>query len=129
MYHGSHPGWIEVVTGVMFSGKSEEMIRRVRRAVIAKKRAQVFKSHLDDRYAGLYSISTHDGATVEAQPINTSMDIVRLVPRPPSEVLGEGARVVDTIVMRALQKDPDRRFGSTTEFAEALRLAVETTRD
>ena len=42
-----------VVAGVMFSGKSEELIRRVRRAVIAKKRVQVFKSHLDARYAGL----------------------------------------------------------------------------
>ena len=60
------PGWIEVIAGVMFSGKSEELIRRVRRAVIAKKHVQVFKSHLDARYAGLYSISSHDGVTVEA---------------------------------------------------------------
>ena len=45
-------GWIEVVAGVMFSGKSEELMRRVRRAMIARKRVQVFKSHLDARYAG-----------------------------------------------------------------------------
>ena len=42
-------GWIEVICGVMFSGKSEELIRRVRRAIIAKKKVQVFKSHLDER--------------------------------------------------------------------------------
>src|SRR5438034_10962087 len=46
MFHGTRPGWIEVIAGVMFSGKSEELVRRVRRAVIAKKRVQVFKSHL-----------------------------------------------------------------------------------
>ena len=49
-------GWIEVVAGVMFSGKSEELLRRVRRATIARKRVQLFKSHLDDRYAGLFAV-------------------------------------------------------------------------
>ena len=53
-------GWVEVIAGVMFSGKSEELIRRVRRSVIAKKRVQVFKSHLDARYAGIYAVSSHD---------------------------------------------------------------------
>jgi len=53
MQHGTRPGRIEVIAGVMFSGKSEELIRRVRRAVIAKNHVQVFKSHLDARYAGL----------------------------------------------------------------------------
>ncbi len=79
MHYGSRGGWIEVITGVMFSGKSEEMIRRVRRAVIARKTVQVFKSHLDDRYQGVYSISTHDGVAVEAHPVNSSGEIVRLV--------------------------------------------------
>lgn len=49
MYHGTQDGWIEVITGVMFSGKSEEMLRRVRRALIAKRRVQVFKFHPYDR--------------------------------------------------------------------------------
>ena len=44
-------GWIEVICGPMFSGKSEELIRRLRRAVIARKRVQVFKPALDDRYS------------------------------------------------------------------------------
>src|ERR671927_93280 len=55
----------------MFSGKSEELIRRVRRAVIARKRVQVFKSHLDARYAGIYQVTSHDGRTVEAVPVDT----------------------------------------------------------
>src|SRR3954447_24565275 len=61
----------------MFSGKSEELIRRVRRALIAKKRVQVFKSHLDERYAGIYHISSHDGRSVEAIPIDTPEQIAR----------------------------------------------------
>ena len=74
-------GWIEVISGVMFSGKSEELIRRMRRAVIARKRVQVFKSHLDARYAGIYQVSTHDGRTVEAIPVDTTDQIAaRLAP-------------------------------------------------
>lgn len=82
----SKTGQIEIVAGVMFSGKSEELIRRVRRAVIARKRVQVFKSHLDDRYAGLHSVSTHDGITVEAQPVDSASEILRLA-RPDTEVV------------------------------------------
>ena len=74
LYHGAG-GWIEVICGVMFSGKSEELIRRVRRAIIARKKVQVFKSHLDERYAGIYSISSHDGRTVEAIPVDSSAQI------------------------------------------------------
>ncbi len=86
MFHGTRPGWIEVIAGVMFSGKSEELIRRVRRAVIARKRVQVFKSHLDARYAGLYSVTSHDGETVEAEPVDTSEEIMRRW-RPETEVV------------------------------------------
>jgi thymidine kinase len=64
-----------VIAGVMFSGKSEELIRRVRRSIIARKRVQVFKSHLDARYAGIYSISSHDGRTVEAIPADSASQI------------------------------------------------------
>lgn len=77
MYPPGEGGWIEVICGVMFSGKSEELIRRVRRALIARKRVQVFKSHLDERYAGLYHVSSHDGRTVEAVPIDGPEQIAR----------------------------------------------------
>ena len=85
MVHSTRPGWIEVIAGVMFAGKSEELIRRVRRAIIAGKRVQVFKSHLDDRY-GLYRVTTHDGLSVEAQPADSSAEIMREV-RPETEVV------------------------------------------
>jgi thymidine kinase len=70
-------GWIEVISGVMFSGKSEELIRRVRRAMIARKTVQVFKSHLDERYSGIYQVSSHDGRTTEAIPVDTPDQIAR----------------------------------------------------
>lgn len=86
MYLGTQDGWIEVVSGVMFSGKSEELLRRVRRALIARKRVQVFKSHLDDRYGGVQTISSHDGTRLEAIPVNTSFQIAEQV-RPDIEVV------------------------------------------
>jgi thymidine kinase len=86
MYHGTRPGWIEVIAGVMFSGKSEELLRRVRRAVIARKRVQVFKSHLDDRYGGVQRISTHDGIGLDAVPVDSSLEIMRRV-KPDTEVV------------------------------------------
>ena len=86
MFFGTRPGWIEVIAGVMFSGKSEELIRRVRRAVIARRKVHVFKSHLDARYAGLYTVTTHDGLAVEAEPIDSADDIVRRA-RPDAEVV------------------------------------------
>ena len=77
LYPAGGGGWIEVVCGVMFSGKSEELIRRVRRALIAKRRVQVFKSHLDERYAGLYHVSSHDGRSVQAIPVDSPEQIGR----------------------------------------------------
>lgn len=72
-------GWIEVIAGVMFSGKSEELIRRVRRSIIARKRIQVFKSRLDERYSGIYTVSSHDGRTVEAVPADSSAQIAQQI--------------------------------------------------
>jgi thymidine kinase len=79
MLHGARPGWIEVISGVMFSGKSEELLRRVRRAVIARRRTQVFKSHLDERYGGVRRITTHDGVMVDAVPVDSAGEIMRRV--------------------------------------------------
>jgi thymidine kinase len=79
-------GWIEVVTGVMFSGKSEELLRRVRRATLARKRVQVFKSHLDERYGGLASVHTHDGGHQTSEPVSTSTELAERV-RPETQVV------------------------------------------
>lgn len=79
VYYSTRNGWIEVISGVMFSGKSEELIRRVRRAIIGKKKVQVFKSHLDNRYHGVFAISSHDGQKVEAVPVDSSIQIAQQV--------------------------------------------------
>jgi thymidine kinase len=79
-------GYIEVVTGGMFSGKSEELIRRLRRAIIAKQRVQVFKPALDDRYAAAQVVS-HSRWRLEAERVQKAADILsRLDPR--TEVVG-----------------------------------------
>ena len=99
MYSPRTGGWIEVVCGVMFSGKSEELIRRVRRAMIAKKRVQVFKSHLDERYAGIYVISSHDGRTTEAIPVDTPEQIARQV-KPDTDVIAvDEAQFLDASII------------------------------
>lgn len=92
-------GWIEVICGVMFSGKSEELIRRVRRAIIAKKKVQVFKSHLDERYAGIYSVSSHDGRTVEAVPVDTPDQINRLLQGDTQVVAIDEAQFLDQSIV------------------------------
>ena len=61
MYHGAQRGWIEIIAGVMFSGKNEELIRRVCSATIARNRVQVFKSRLDDRHGNGSAVLSHDG--------------------------------------------------------------------
>jgi thymidine kinase len=108
MFHGTKPGWIEVISGVMFSGKSEELIRRVRRAVIARNKVQVFKSHLDARYAGLYSVSSHDGTIVEAEPIKESREIVQRL-RPGTQVVAvDEAQFLDAGIVNVANALADR---------------------
>lgn len=86
MFHGTKPGWVEVISGVMFAGKSEELIRRVKRSIIARNTVQVFKSHLDDRYGGVFTVSSHDGTLVEAEPVATSVEIMQKI-RPDTQVV------------------------------------------
>jgi thymidine kinase len=61
-------GWIEAICGPMFSGKSEELLRRLRRAAIARKRVQVFKPALDDRYS-LDEIVTHSNSRMKSETV------------------------------------------------------------
>jgi thymidine kinase len=93
-------GWIEVVAGVMFSGKSEELLRRVRRATIARKRVQLFKSHLDDRYAGLFAVSSHDGRTAQAIPVDSSEQIALRVDPTAQVIAIDEAQFLDRGVVR-----------------------------
>jgi thymidine kinase len=70
-------GWLEVVCGPMFSGKSEELIRRLRRAEIAGQRALIVKPHIDTRYDVGHVVS-HAGAPMRAVAAATSADVTRL---------------------------------------------------
>jgi thymidine kinase len=108
MYHGSHDGWIEVISGVMFSGKSEELLRRVRRALIARRKVQVFKSHLDDRYGGMQVISSHDGQELEATPVNTSIQIAGRVRSETQVVAIDEAQFLDEGIVRVVNHLADR---------------------
>jgi thymidine kinase len=80
MRHSYNGGWIEMVCGSMFSGKTEELIRRVRRARIAKQKVQVFKPALDNRYRAEH-VSSHNGMHWEAVPVGDAREILeRLEP-------------------------------------------------
>ena len=71
-----HIGWIEIVCGPMFSGKSEELIRRLRRARIARKRVQVFKPAIDDRYS-VDEIVSHGDQRMKSEPVNGAQEILQ----------------------------------------------------
>ena len=71
-----HIGWIEIVCGPMFSGKSEELIRRLRRARIARKRVQVFKPAIDDRYSA-DEIVSHGDQRLKSEPVNGAQEILQ----------------------------------------------------
>jgi thymidine kinase len=87
MDYAGRGGWIEVISGVMFSGKSEELLRRIRRATLARRRVQVFKSHLAERYGGLQVVSTHDGGRIESEPVSASVDVMERL-RSDTQVVG-----------------------------------------
>ena len=85
MHEGQAGGGIEVICGSMFSGKTEELIRRVKRAQIARKRVQVFKPALDTRYSAEH-VASHDGVRAQAVAVATAAEIADLVD-PPTEVV------------------------------------------
>lgn len=96
-------GRIEVVCGSMFSGKTEELLRRVRRAEIAKQKVQLFKPGLDDRYSP-DSITSHNGHQSIAQNIESSREILRLRhPETTVVAIDEAQFIDDGLVDVALQ--------------------------
>src|SRR5687768_8147757 len=80
---GPHPkhttgGWIEVICGSMFSGKTEELIRRVKRAQIARQKVQVFKPIIDARYSK-GQVASHNGVLHAAVPVNDAEEMAALI--------------------------------------------------
>ena len=70
-------GWIEVICGSMFSGKTEELIRRLRRAIIAKQRVEIFKPIIDNRY-DVNKVVSHDDTSIHSTPVQTASQIILL---------------------------------------------------
>ena len=79
-------GWIEVIVGSMFSGKSEELIRRLRRAQIARQRVQIFKPKIDTRYDN-DDIVSHSEMRIQSVPVASSRELLERV-EPDTEVVG-----------------------------------------
>lgn len=104
---GRPTGWIEVICGPMFSGKTEELIRRVKLSLIAKQRVQVFKPQIDDRYANEYIIS-HSEQKVVCTPVKNSSDVLELV-RDNTRILGiDEAQFFDDEIVSVCEKLANR---------------------
>ena len=84
--HRPTGGWIEVIAGSMFSGKSEELIRRLRRAQIARQKVQIFKPRIDNRY-GEDHVTSHSAMRIEAESVASSRELLDTV-RPETNVVG-----------------------------------------
>lgn len=93
-----HSGRIEVICGSMFCGKTEELIRRARRAVIAKQTVQVFKPIIDDRYS-IERVTSHDGQNIEAQPIANPGEIPALLSSKTTVVAIDEAQFFDVSIV------------------------------
>lgn len=78
MFYYKREGWIEFICGSMFSGKSEELIRRIKRANFAKQKVQVFKPILDNRFSEVAVVS-HNGNQMEAIPVHNSSEIIKML--------------------------------------------------
>jgi thymidine kinase len=97
--HGS----LEVICGSMFSGKTEELLRRLRRAQIAKQKIQVFKPRLDDRY-GVERVTSHDGLHIQARPVATAREMLALL-EPDTTVVGiDEAQFFDWEIAHVIQE-------------------------
>ncbi|MDY3979995.1 MAG: thymidine kinase [Tidjanibacter sp.] len=73
--NANRPGWIEVICGSMFSGKTEELIRRMRRAVFANQRVEIFKPQIDVRYS-VDEVVSHNANSIQSTPVESSGNIL-----------------------------------------------------
>jgi thymidine kinase len=83
---GRQPGWIEVITGSMFSGKSEELIRRLRRAQIARQKVQIFKPTFDSRHSTSHIVS-HSDMRIPSQTVSSARALLAAVD-PDTDIVG-----------------------------------------
>jgi len=106
VYQPRRAGWIEVICGCMFSGKTEELIRRVKRAQIARQRVQVFQHCLDLRY-GERRVASHSGAQLEATTARTAVEILQRVVTDTQVVAIDEAQFFDAAIAPVCQELAD----------------------
>src|SRR5512135_2880474 len=100
-------GSIEVITGSMFCGKTDELIRRLRRATIARQKVQVFKPSIDNRFA-LEKVTSHAGSEYAAQPVANAQAILDHL-EPATTVVGiDEAQFFDDALIALAQQLADR---------------------
>jgi thymidine kinase len=97
-----HDGSIEVICGSMFCGKTEELIRRLRRAVIARQKVQVFKPVIDNRYQ-VSKVSSHNGLVFEAIPVISSADILATLEKDTTVIGIDEAQFLDEDLVQLVQ--------------------------
>jgi thymidine kinase len=103
-----HPhGSLEVITGSMFSGKTDELIRRLRRATIARQKVQVFKPLIDNRYA-VEKVTSHAGTDYHAIPIQNSSDIWAQLEADTTVVAIDEAQFFDPEIVPIVRQLADR---------------------
>jgi thymidine kinase len=102
-----HAGRVEVICGSMFSGKTEELIRRVRRAVIAKQEVQVFKPIIDNRYS-VKHVSSHNGQNVNAVSVVNSEQVLDCVKTDTTVVAVDEAQFFDRQLVAVVDTLADR---------------------
>lgn len=109
MYVMSQNGWVEVICGSMFSGKSEELIRRVRRAQFAKQKIAVFKPKLDNRYSE-EAVVSHNGTTVIAHPIEKTEEMWNYIDDEYDLIAIDEAQFFGEDIIDTVQKLADHGF-------------------
>jgi len=107
MYNKPTGGWIEVICGSMFSGKTEELIRRLRRAQIAKQKVQVFKPAIDTRYADR-EVTSHNGLQIEAIPVEDAAELRAQIASDTTVVAIDEAQFFDDDVIQLCSRLADK---------------------
>jgi thymidine kinase len=102
-----HTGTIEVITGSMFCGKTDELIRRLRRATIARQKVQVFKPAFDNRYS-VEKVTSHAGSEYEALPIQSASQILENLSPDTTVVAIDEAQFFDGEIISIAQQLADR---------------------
>ena len=100
-------GWIECICGSMFSGKSEELLRRIKRGVIAKQKVLLFKPSIDNRYDE-NRVSTHNGNSYDSISIEKSSDILNFVKDTNYDIIGiDEIQFFDNDIVKVINKLAD----------------------